>query len=107
MSLRFEYSLPALPLSAEQVAERLVIGFEIEAIERALVEGGDAVVAEVADRALVGVVHLLHWGELASLDVEPHLLIGIHYSIQISIVVLDPYLTILLIGLKDRHIITE
>ena len=61
-----EYSLPALPLSAEQVAERLVIGFEIEAIERALVEGGDAVVAEVADRALVGVVHLLHWGELAT-----------------------------------------
>ena len=50
---------------------------EVEAVERLLHESLDLVVAEVADRAFVGVVDVVRGLERTSLDVESHLLIGI------------------------------
>lgn len=50
---------------------------EVEALDDLIHQLGDAVVAQVADAALVGVVHFLAGGEAAGLDVETHLLVSI------------------------------
>ena len=50
---------------------------EVEALDDLIHQLGDAVVAQIADAALVSVVHLLMRRKTSGFDVEPHLLVGV------------------------------
>ena len=64
-------------LSLHQSTLCLFHPIEVEVAERLVHECRDAVVAQVADGAFMGVMNVLVWTEGASLDVKADLLVGV------------------------------